>query len=205
MPLMTNALAQISSYRPSRSREEVEKKLRFFPFKLAEEVYEFYQWGGAPIGKCGGFGYCSDHDDSTYDCILESYLGGASDVIHFLSLEEAEEHYPNYSSNADIYNERCLPFILSENGELVIKGSDSQIEVSPVLDRENNDKLWFPSLTNMMLAITETVDTIGTIMPPSYDYINDYWVDEEKEREQWKILGDIAQKYGSRKRIIVTN
>ncbi len=208
MSLMTEALERISIYshitRPSRSREEVERQLSFFPFKLADEVYEFYQWAGAPIGD---WSFDSSYNNnSTYYCSLEKFLGCASDLIHFRSLEQAEKHYLNYSSNAHLYDVKCLPFVSYENGELVITGSETQIELSPVLQREDgDDMLWFPSLTNMILAIAESLETIGTLLPGcTYDE-NGERPDRDEERKQWETWTAIAKKYGSPGGAILTN
>lgn len=211
MSLMTETLERISTYchltKPSRSREEVERQLSFFPFKLSEEVYEYYQWAGAPTGDRKPEGWDGSHNDtSTYNCRLEQFLGSADDLIHFLSLEEAEKHYPNYLSNSDIYDVNCLPFISYENGELVIASVDIQTGFSPVLQREDlPDKLWFPSLTNMMLAIAECLEKIGTLMPGFTCDENGDRPDEDEEREQWKIWRAIAKKYGSPRGAILTN
>jgi hypothetical protein len=211
MSLMTEALERISLYchltKSDRTREAVERQLSFFPFKLSDEVYEFYQWAGAPTGDRFPEGWDGLHNNnSTYSFVLEKFLGGASDLIHFQSLEEAREHYSNYLTNADLYDIKCLPFIAYENGELVIAGSESQIEVSQVLQREgNNDKLWFPSLTNMMLAIAESLETIGTMMPGFTRDENGDRPNEDEEQEQWKSLTAIAKKYGSPRGEILTN
>jgi hypothetical protein len=209
MSLMTEALERISQChltRPKRTREEVERQLRFFPFELSEEVYEYYQWAGAPIGNQRPPGWDGSYNDnSTYSCVLEHLLDGASDLIHFMSLEEAEEFYPNYSLNADLYDAKCLPFTSYENGVLVIAGSENQIDVSPVLQRESGrDKLWFPSLTNMMLSIAECVEAIGTILPMS-SHVGGERLEEEEICERWNMIQTIARKYGSPTGMIVTN
>lgn len=54
MSQMTEVLAKLSGigvYKQTITREEVEKELSFFPYKLSEEAYEFYQWDGAPVGE----------------------------------------------------------------------------------------------------------------------------------------------------------
>lgn len=211
MSLMTEALERISIYshltRPGRSREEVQRQLSFFPFKLADEVYEFYQWAGAPIGDRFPDGWDGFYNNnSTYYCSLERFLGSASDLIYFRSLEEAEKDYPHYSRNADIYNVKCLPFVSYENGELGIAGSETQIDVSPVLQREDgDDKLWFPSLTNMILAIAESLETIGTLLPGcTYDENGDL-PDRDEVRKQGERWTEIAKKYGSPTGAILTN
>lgn len=122
-------------------------------------------------------------------------------MIHFLSIEEAEKYYS--PRDADIYDPKCLPFVSYENGLLVIVGSLTPTETSPVLQREdaNNDKLWFPSLTKMMLAIAESLETVRSILPAlssRYDD-EDYGTDEydKKIRENCKIVEAIAKRYGS--------
>ncbi len=78
-----------------------------------------------------------------------------------------------------------------------------------MLRREKGDELWFPSLTNMMLAIAESLETVGTIFPlcdvnsDDEDYGTDRY--EEKMREQCKTVEVIAKKYGSPTGEIVTN
>lgn len=213
MSLMTDTLKRICGrYRltePGMSREEVERRLSFFPFRLAEEAYEFYQWAGAPTGdrRPDDWDGCRN-DTSTYNCALETWLEGADDLIHFLSVEEAEKLY--YIGNADIYDIKCLPFVSYENGILVIGGSETQVETLPVLQREDrDDELWFPSLTNMMLAIAESLETAGTILPELYSCYDDedYGTDkyDEKIRQKCKVVHAIAKKYGSPRGTILTN
>jgi hypothetical protein len=210
MQQMTDALTRISKYcnirRPNRSREEVEQQLSFFQFELAEEVYEYYQWAGAPIGDKMPEGWDGSHNDnSTYYCGLESFLGYASDLIHFLSLEEAKNMYPNYPGNPDTHELRFLPFMSYENGMLVIAGAESPTEASIVMQNEARYELWFPSLTDMMLAIAETIETIGTLMPGSTVDEHGNSPEPDEEQRQWKIWRDTAKKYGSPRGAIITN
>lgn len=215
MSMMTEALDRISAARgfrfskPGMSIEEVERRLSFFPYRLSDEAYEFYQWAGAPTGDRRPDGWDGSYNDnSTYCCSLEGLLGRTSDLIHFLSLEEGEKFYSPI--NADIYDPKCLPFVSYENGLLVLVGSPTQAETSPVLQREDiQDKLWFPSLTNMMLAIAESLETVGEILPDlcTSPGREDYGTEEYKEkiREDWKVVKAIAKKYGSPRGIILTN
>jgi hypothetical protein len=210
MSLMIETLERINTYcnltEPFKGRAEVEKQLDFFPFKLSDEVYEYYQWAGAPTGDCNPQENDSGSYYMTYSCVLERFLGTANDLIHFMSLEDAKEFYPNYSSYADLHHLNCLPFVSYENGMLVIAGSENKIDTSPVLIREDgDDKLWFPSLTKMMLAIAESIETIGTLVPGcTRDEKNDSPSREEVQRQS-KIWTDIAKKYGSPGGAILTN
>ena len=209
MSRMTEALERISIYchlsKPDRRREEIERKLCFFPFQLSDEVYEFYQLAGAPVGMrfpddCDG-----SYSNSTYSCALERFLGTANDLILFLSIEEAERYYsPSFD------DPKYLPFVSYENGSLVIAGSETQVANSPVLQREDCDpSLWFPSLTNMMLAIAESLETVGTIFPGVTidDYDENYGTNKyhEKLQKQLQVVEAIAQKYGSPRGRILTN
>ncbi|MBD2168640.1 hypothetical protein H6G04_30125 [Calothrix membranacea FACHB-236] len=213
MSNLTEALERIRVARgwrftePGMSAEEIESRLSFFPFSLSNEAYQFYQWAGAPRGDRFPDDWDGPYNNnSTYNCALESLLERADDLIHFLSIEEAEKFYfPD-----DIYEPKCLPFVSYENGLLVIAGSDTQVEISPVLQREGRrDRLWFPSLTNMMLAIAESLETVGTILPELYRCYDDeeYGTDEydEKIRQKCKVVQAIAKKYGSPKGAILTN
>lgn len=210
MSLMTEAIERINTYchlkEPDKSREEVEKQLSFFPFHLADEVYEYYQWRGTPTGDDRPDDWDGPYNNSsTYYFSLEHFLGCASDLIHFLSLEEAEKFYPNYPNNRDINELKGLPFVCYENGNLVIAGSETQVETSSVLQREGCDTLWFPSLTNMMLAIADSLEEIGTIMPGLTCDENGDWLDKEEVQEQWNKLEAIVKKHGSSHSLIVTN
>jgi hypothetical protein len=201
--MMTEALERISIYcdlsQPDRPREEIEKKLSFFPFQLSDEVYEFYQWAGAPVGIRRWPPY--DDGNSTYSCALERFLGNASDLIHFVSIEKAERYY-----SPSFHDPKYLEFVSYENGALFIAGSETQVANSPVLRLEDCDpSLWFPSLTNMMLAIAESLETVGTILPGST--LEDYGTNKyhEKLQKQCQVIGAIAQKYGSPTASILTN
>lgn len=216
MSSLTEALERItvaSGFRFNKkgmSLEEIERRLSFFPFRLSNEAYEYYQWAGAPTGDCRPDDWDGFYNNSsTYKCSLEGLLEKADDLIHFLSIEEAEKYYS--PRNADIYDPKCLPFVSYENGLLVIVGSLTPAETSPVLQREdaNKDRLWFPSLTNMMLAIAESLETVGSILPSLCTRYEDedYGTDEydKKIRENCKIVEAIAKKYGSPRGIILTN
>ncbi|OKH29588.1 hypothetical protein NIES2101_43230 [Calothrix sp. HK-06] len=128
MSSLTEALERItvaSGFRFNKkgmSLEEVERRLSFFPFRLSDEAYEFYQWAGAPTGDRHPDDWDGSYNDSsTYKCSLEGLLEKADDLIHFLSIEEAEKYYS--PRDADIYDPKCLPFVSYENGLLVIVGS----------------------------------------------------------------------------------
>ncbi len=203
MSMMTEALERISIYcdlsQPDRPREEIEKKLSFFPFQLSDEAYEFYQWAGAPVGIMRWPPY--DDGNSTYSCALERFFESVSDLIHFLSIEEAERYY-----SPSFHDPKYLQFVSYENGSLFIAGSETQVANSPVLLLEDRDPyLWFPSLTNMMLAIAESLETVGTIWPAPT--IEDYGTNkyQEKLQKQWQVIEAIAQKYGSPTASILTN
>ncbi|MEG3976259.1 hypothetical protein QT970_16800 [Microcoleus sp. herbarium8] len=204
MSVMTEALERISIYceltQPDRPREEIEKKLSFFPFQLSDEAYEFYQWAGAPVGIRRWPPY--DDGNSTYYCALERFFESASDLIHFVSIEEAERYY-----SPSFHDPKYLHFVSYENGCLFISGSETKVENSPVLRLgECDPSLWFPSLTNMMLAIAESLETIGTIWPDltiDDDETNKYH--REKLHKQWQVVEAIAQKYGSPRGMILTN
>jgi hypothetical protein len=212
MSIMIETLERISTYchlsEPFKSRAEVEKQLNFFPFKLSDEVYEYYQWAGAPTGN---YHPPQDWDGNsssyqcTYSCVLEQFLGGVNDLIHFVSLDEAKEIYSGFSIYPHLYDLKCLPFVSYENGLLVISVSENQIDISPVLAREDDDKLWFPSLTKMMLAIAESIETIGTLLPGCTRNENGDLPNREEDQRQWKIWTEIAKKYGSPRGAILTN
>ncbi|MBE9163185.1 hypothetical protein [Tychonema sp. LEGE 06208] len=207
MSVMTEALERISIYcelsEPDRPREEIEKKLNFFPFQLSDEAYDFYQWAGAPVGMRWPDDDDCSYSSSTYSCALERFLGNASDLIEFVSIEEAERYYP-----LSIEDSKYLPFVSYENGLLAIAGSETPVANSPVIQlEEGSDYLWFPSLTNMMLAIAESLETVGTILP-DFDYHNeDYRTNKyrEKIQEQLQVVEAIAIKYGSPRGAILTN
>lgn len=207
MSMMTEALERISVYchlsQPDRRREEIERELSFFPFQLSDEVYEFYQWAGAPVGMMlydsNGF-----YSNSTYSCALERWLGNASDLIHWLSIEEVERYY-----SSSINDSKYLPFVSYEYGCLAIAGSETQVANSPVIRQdEDGDSLWFPSLTNMMLAIAESLETVGTIWPGvTIDYNDeDYGTNKYQKLQQQEMQVDaIARKYGSPTGAILTS
>ena len=205
MSMMTEALERISIYchlsKPDRRREEIERELSFFPLQLSDEVYEFYQWAGAPVGMtCDADG---SYSNPTYSCALERFLGNASDLVNWLSIEQAERYY-----SSSINDSKYLPFVSYENGWLAIAGSETQVANSPVIQREDRDFLWFPSLTNMMLAIAESLETVGTIWPGVTDYHDeDYATNKYHQRieQQDMQVYAIAQKYGSPRGIIITN
>lgn len=208
MSLMTEALERISEHlqisTPNRTREEVEKQLAFFPFYLAEEVYEYYQWAGAPIG----FHYAEEEGGSTYQCLLNTLIGEGEDLIEFSSLETAKYWYCSGFEKGGVHGVKNFLFVASENTSLVIAGSETPTDVSPVLESEEgpgSERLWFPSLTNMMLAIADAVDAFGTIMPASYLGSDSGERGKRERSERWRIAKEITKKYGSPHGTILTN
>jgi hypothetical protein len=207
MSLMTETLAKIGKYcgvsGSDRGIGEVQQQLTFFPFQLSDEAYEFYQWAGAPVGEEFPEDWDAvDNNYSTYTCALESLLGNVSDLIRFMSIEEASKAYSPF--NGDV---KGFPFVQYENGLLMIVGSEHKVPTSPVLICEDGDELWFPSLTNMMLAILESLEVVGTIgMSTDFDD-EDYGTPRyaEKIREQDEVIRAIAKKYGSPLGMILTN
>ena len=142
-----------------------------------------------------------DDGNSTYSCALERFFESVSDLIHFVSIEEAERYY-----SPSFHDPKYLQFVSYENGSLFIAGSETQVANSPVLQLEDRDpSLWFPSLTNMMLAIAESLETVGIIW--SAPTIEDYGTNkyQEKLQKQWQVIEAIAQKYGSPTASILTN
>lgn len=209
MSQMTDALAKLSGgvYKQARTREEINKELSFFPYQLSEEAYEFYQWDGAPIGERFPDDWNGDlHDTSTYDCQLDGTLGIQEDYIHFLSIEEVSGYYPDA-----LYNLKNFPFVSSEYYFLVITASETNVATSPVFIRENiKEELFFPSLTNMMMAIVESLETVGSVSPlikgncDAKDYGTAFYQDIRDEDlyqdicdYEDEIVIKIAQKYGS--------
>ena len=206
MSKMTEALNRISVYHRNKagmSMEEIEKILSSFPFKLSDEAYEFYQWAGAPTGDARPEDWDGSYNDSsTYHCALESLLQGVDDIFHFMSLEECMKCTPYFGDDSPEW----LPIFSSEYSHLVISGSKIKAATSPVLKIEDGKaKFWFPSLTNMMLAIAESKETVGTILPKGLEYIGENSADEdygteaykEKICEKFDTVIAIAKKYGS--------
>jgi|GEM_PF-4723153 len=214
MSKMTEALERINLRlygrfkitKPGMSLEEIESRLSFFPYRLSDEAYEFYQWSGAPTGDSRPDDWNGSYNDSsTYNCALERLLERADDIIHFQSLEEMGKIYSPLNAS----NPEWLPIISAEYSHFVISGSQTQIDTSPVLIINDEPKLWFPSLTDMMLAIAESIEATGTILPGWFDDPDDedYGTDtyDEKIREKCSIVKAIARKYGSPEGVILSS
>lgn len=202
MSQMTDTLARLSNggiYKQARTREEIKKELNsFFPYKLSEEAYEFYQWEGAPIGNRSPDDWdgCLN-DTSTYNCRLDGFsLNIKEDYIHFLSIEEAEYFYGD-----SLYNLKSFPFAYNEYYFLLITGSEHEVKTSPIVKRKNiKEKLFFPRLTNMMMAIVESLEKVGSVCPLIKDYCDaDYESPLYQDQCDYEdeIVSKIAQKYGS--------
>ena len=152
---MTDALARLSDgvYKQARTRKEIDENLSlFFPYKLSEEVYEFYQWSGAPVGKRFHATWKDRHNKkATYKCKLETLLGTTHDMIHFLSIDEAKRLY------TDDYNYFLFVEYGEESGILAIAGLQKKVinNSSVVKVTEEGERLCFPNSTSMMLAIAE--------------------------------------------------
>ena len=88
----------------------------------------------------------------------------------------------------------------------MISGSKIKTDTSPVLKVEDGEaELWFPSLTKMMLAIAESEEAAGTILPKGLESIveniddEDYGTEayKEKIRKKFDMVIAIAKKHGS--------
>ncbi|KAF3884893.1 MULTISPECIES: HEAT repeat domain-containing protein [Nostocales] len=122
---------------PGLTREQIDALLVNFPFRLPEELYEFYGWHNG----CTSFGYIIPYYDN------------------FFFLEEVLRDY-QYWLSWDWWNPHWLP-ILDGNGDYryaVVVGE----EAAPVwyIDPEGCTKeIRWDSLTDLMLATAECYDT----------------------------------------------
>lgn len=147
------------NYQPRLSLEQIEEIIQPYQFRLPQELYDFYQMGNGclPIGTPQDL-------DSIYN-----YKYFPSYTQTFITLQEAISCYKGVLLD---YNPRLLTICHSyDEAEvvLVIVGSEKQQETSPVFHTYSdciNEQLtqrdiFFPSLTNMMLAYAELYEYKG--------------------------------------------
>jgi len=175
------------------SLEEVKKQLSFFPYYLGEEVYEFYQWAGAPQGQTlqlmtndkGEYDWLTSdgtHAKVRYSCGLPDH--GFSEYNQYYSIEEL--FIPSESN--------LLSFWSREGDTLAFIGSSTPVYYSPIVDTWDIHTIWSPSLTNWLEAMAETTITLGYTIP--YDLGGGYYGNSTKEKEELLIYQSICQKYG---------
>lgn len=180
MSLLTDALDRIETWLVKNqpefvlslelglTRKEVDAILQDFPYRLPEELYEFYGWHNGCIHS--RFGYLIPHYDN------------------FCSLQEALKTYKDFLSWDSQWNPHWLP-ILDGNGDYryaVVVGE----ETAPIwyIDPECGiEEIRWDSFTDLMLATAECYET------GAYYIDNEGYVEKNQQR-----VGEIQSKYNYR-------
>lgn len=171
MSSLTEALKRIEAYskcdqsywRPQLSIRDIDVILQDYPFKLPEEVYELYRWhnGTLPIFR---------EDDTTSEIAFDFgyHLAELIGDITFLPLEEAifwwQARDDYHASFVPYEPSNIFPLFFCDFGKIVVLGSTTQQKFSPVyrvtdLDVSQIHEPLYPSITNMMLAIAEIIES----------------------------------------------
>ncbi|MGL5807787.1 MAG: hypothetical protein ACRC2R_09380 [Xenococcaceae cyanobacterium] len=163
MSKLTKALNNFASgvdrsywWRSQLTFEEIEEKLKSYPYKLAKEVYELYLWHN---GSDASF-ETSEDDLGHYIFANITPCAGAT----LLSIEDAINLWHQVNSNRNDPISEVFPLFSDEYGAIVTLGCEEQQETSPVYlvdgDWYNVGRLsepYYPSLTNMILAAAEPI------------------------------------------------
>jgi hypothetical protein len=157
-----HAGCQPAYWLPQLSVQEIESSLQNFPFKLPKEVYELYLWHNGTLPKQRENEFTPEYFNFGY------HLAGLAGDIVLYSLEEAMFWW----QARDEWNASFLPYepsnvfplFAAERGNIVVLGSRIQQESSPIYWVEDlvvplNQEPLYPSLTHMMLAIAEAIES----------------------------------------------
>ena len=166
----------LGNFQPRLSLEQIEEIIKPYQFKLPQEFYDFYKTGNG----CLPIGIPQDLDS------IYNYQYFPSYTQSFVTLQEAISCYKGVLLD---YNPRLLTICHSyDEAEVVlaIVGNEQKQQTSPVFrtysdcinDELSEKDIFFPSLTNMMLAYAELYEHKG------------------KYTESWK--DDIISKYGGK-------
>lgn len=180
--LEANAPAIAQGLQPGLTRAQIEAQVQHLPFRLPEEVYQFYQWrnGGSIESTCGS----SSHRVPIR--LLYSY--------QLLSLEEA---IAERSFACEIYCEVCedeedeasdphhwLPLFADEGNYYVVKGDTESQATAAIFHSDSYSdelELEFDSLATLISAIAECFET------GAYYFENTAWLrcDRVREKQVW--------------------
>lgn len=173
-----NARAMAGALQPGLTREQIQAQVQDLPFCLPQEVYQLYQWhNGSSAQQCVEF--------------LPQY--------RFLSLEEALDQYQitveiwrqGVSETEQLQSwcprpEGWFPLFAEDGNFYMVVGQPEPKTTAPIIhfSEYGDDGLVFNSLTDMMLAIAECLET-GTYF--LYEDTNCYldWRDDATEAEIW--------------------
>ena len=136
----------ISNLRNGLSREEIQSKIRDFPFQIPQEVEELYQW------------HDGMKDSDSYDLF---YHHG------FLSLNEAleiREEWLQYNDEYIVYEPALLPLFEFEGEYYCVQCSDGKHDRGTIWFVYHDSKPVYNSLKKMFLAILECYET-GAYQP----------------------------------------
>jgi hypothetical protein len=145
--------------KPRLTLSEIEELIQAYRFKLPQEVYDLYQMGngGLPIGIS---------DEKNWDS-----------VYNYFNFPSAEKSLWTLSNSMDAYcnlliedNPKLLPLCMyGEEATLFVLGGEEMKETAPLVwtydDCINDDvskmEVIWPSLTNMMLAYAERLESLS--------------------------------------------
>ncbi|NEQ99904.1 MAG: SMI1/KNR4 family protein [Cyanothece sp. SIO2G6] len=165
MPKITKSLEKISAIleedRPNLlrimqsglSNSEIDKKTENLPFRLPQELYEFYNWhNGISI---------PDHIKFELDFLPNFwFISIEKSLEEFIRLENLFEIY----SVQESYKKLWFPIFWSDTAYLLITGSSDVQEIGEVyhiswVEGEFIARLEYPSLKTLLAIIAECYDT----------------------------------------------
>lgn len=170
-----NAPAMLTFLQPGLTRSQIDAQVQDLPFHLPEEVYQLYQW----------------HNGSSAEQDVE-FLP----QYRFLPLEDAIAQYQftveiwrDVSETENCHDgwgwfEGWFP-LFAEDGNFYMIEGQSQPTTAPIIhfSEYGDNDLIFNSLTDMMLAIAECLET-GTYFFQQSEYGNTYlYLDKDDTRE----------------------
>lgn len=152
-----NAPAMLTFLQPGLTYGHIDAQVQNLPFRLPEEVYQLYQW----------------HNGSSAEQYIE-FLP----QYRFLSLEDAIAQYQmtvefwgDVSETENHYGwgwfEGWFPLFAEDGNFYMIEGQSQSKTTAPIIhfSEYGEHKLTFNSLTDMMLAIAECLETDAYFSP----------------------------------------
>ena len=181
---------KIAPYRPGLSDTDIKNLTDNLPFKLPQEVKEFYQWHNGDWSTRDNR-FSGIHNNEIIDLLYVSpgimhkeLRPFINEEIIFLSLHEAVSCFA-YASKFD--EKPYLPIFSEENGYYSLLISEGN--TSPVLI--DDYEIIFPSMTVLMQSIAEILEIFD-----SFKFANKSPLTIEEEFEfRDKLTNEVAHKY----------
>jgi cell wall assembly regulator SMI1 len=180
-------------YNPGLTRQQVDRIIKDFPFKLSEEVYELYQWRNGTANPAYENNYCLDSflfPEQLRSDINCSFCSLQDSIYVYTTGREANNYDDEY------WNKKWFPIAAFETKRMLYVVGD--IDPSPVYlwgaELIDNPRV-YKDITSMISVIAECCE-LGLYQVIPKEYVKDKMmirIDETK----LDLEKEIYQKYNS--------